>query len=168
MTTEWSDARSTHPGTSGFRILAGVLVVGTTLAGGCAKKNSVVEPPPVQPGVVRVEGNRILWSTDRDARATVRYSYTRGSWDHNAYPNAAGRLDLDERLEHDIALLDVRPGQRLYFQAVSEASGQVALAAIDSFVPTVAPSRPLLTSTMIHIGFGDSHLRRCRRRASVF
>jgi beta-lactamase superfamily II metal-dependent hydrolase len=42
---------------------------------------------------------------------------------------------------------------------VSEAGGQApAYSAIDSFVPNVAAPGALLTSTMIHIGFGDSHL----------
>src|SRR6186713_1345362 len=59
----------------------------------CAKKEPITGPEPVPPGQVRVQGNRILWSTDRESRPSVRYSTTRGLWDHMAYPDAAGRAD---------------------------------------------------------------------------
>lgn len=138
---------------------AAATVVTLILAANCSKKGGIVAPPPVVPGAVHVEGNRIQWSTDRAARATVRYAYTRGSWDHVAYPDAAGRVDRSARLVHDVALLDLRPGQKLYFQAVSEAAGESPVyTPVDSFSPVVPAPGAQLTATMIHIGFGDSHL----------
>jgi len=149
--------RSTAAGITTHAVI--VAVFAALLVAGCAKKSSVVEPPPVVPGALRVEGNRVLWSTDRAARATVRYSYTSGSWDHDAYPRAANREDRAAVRDHDVPLLDLRPGETLYYQAVSEVPGQPAVySPVQSFTPSAASSRPLLTSTMIHIGFGDSHL----------
>jgi ribonuclease BN (tRNA processing enzyme) len=128
----------------------------------CSKKEPIVGPEPVPPGQVRVQGNRILWSTDRDSRASVRYSTTRGLWDHMAYPDAAGRGDRAFTTgEHTVALLDTRPGQLTYFQAVSESpDAAIAYSAPDSFQASTGPATNLLVSTMINIGFGDSHLLR--------
>jgi hypothetical protein len=138
---------------------AAAVAVALVAAVHCSKKGGVVEPPPLTPGAVHIEGNRIQWTTDRDARASVRYGYTRGAWDHIAYPDAAGRADRTARRSHDVALLDLRPGQTLYFQAVSEAAGAAPVyTSIDSFTPVVPAPGPQLTATMIHIGFGDSHL----------
>ncbi len=136
------------------------------LTGGCAKKEPVVAPEPVQPGQVHIEANRVIWSTDRDARVSVRYGFVppRGtppgfSFDHMAYPNAAGRADRAFTREHSVALLDVHAGQWIYYQTMNEAAGAAtAFGTADSFQATVNAPGALLTSTMIDIGFGDSHL----------
>lgn len=133
---------------------------------GCAKKEPIVGPDPVQPGEVRVEGNRVLWSTDQDARVSVRYGFAppggsplRFVFDHMAYPDAAGRADRAFRREHTVTLLDLRVGQTVYYQTVNETAGAApAYGPPDSFVASVNGPSALLTSTMIHIGFGDSHL----------
>jgi hypothetical protein len=136
------------------------------LAAGCAKKEPVVAPEPVQPGQVQVQAFRLVWSTDRDARASVRYGFQRPSgsppafsFDHVAYPDAAGRADRAFTREHSVALLGITAGQKVFYQTVNEAAGTpAAYGAPDSFVATVSAPHALLTSTMIHIGFGDSHL----------
>jgi hypothetical protein len=154
---------STRPTATRRRRVASVALAAATAltAGtGCSKKGDVVQPPPVVPGAVRMEGNRILWTTDQPALGSVRYTLVPGgAWDHCAYPDAAGRVDRSARTDHSVALLDVRPGQTVYVQTASEVPGQAPVySAATSFSAPAGQSRRLLTSTMIHIGFGDSHL----------
>jgi hypothetical protein len=131
---------------------------------GCSKKAPVTGPEPVVPGDVRVQGNRVLWTTSAEARGSVRYGFRPPvggmfDWDRMAYPDASGRQDRAYRTEHSVALLGLAPGVRVYYQTVSEAPGPLfGTSPPDSFVTTPGPSPRLLTSTMIHIGFGDAHL----------
>src|SRR5262245_23179196 len=105
--------------------LAVVGALGIAAGTGCSRKGEVVQPPPVVPGALRMEGNRILWTTDQAALGSVRYALAPGgTWDHCAYPDAAGRVDRTPRTDHSIALLDVRPGQKVYVTTTSEVTGK--------------------------------------------
>lgn len=140
------------------RLLLAAAAVAAGIAGACAKKAAITEPQPVIPGIAHIEGNRVLWDTDRPARGCVRYGFTAGDYTHMAYPNAAGRADRAFTQTHTVALLDLNPGRKVYYQAVSEPqAGAVSYTPPDSFIATSGPTGNLLFSTMIHIGFGDSH-----------
>ena len=141
------------------RLFLVAAAVAAGIAGACAKKAAIVEPPPIVPGVTHIEGNRVLWDTDRTARGCVRYGFTAGDYTHMAYPNAASRADRAFTQSHTVALLDLTPGRKVYYQAVSEPqTGAASYTHPDSFIATTGPATNLLFSTMIHIGFGDSHL----------
>jgi hypothetical protein len=130
---------------------------------GCAKKEPIVAPPPpepVRPDTVFVAGNRVIWGTDGPARGSVRYGFRAGSYDHMAYPDAAGRADRALQTEHSVALLDLQPGRAVHYQAVNESAGGITYSDADSFVAAAGSPSNLLVATMIHIGFGDSHLLR--------
>src|SRR5262249_17501858 len=114
-------------------------------------------PPPIS-SAATLQGNRVLWQTDQPTRASVRYSFARGSWDHMAYPDAAGRQDRALVTAHSIALLDLARGRKVFYQTVDQSSAGTVYWPVDSFVAVTDPSRNLLISTMIHIGFGDSHV----------
>ena len=132
------------------------------LAAGCSSKDGVVAPPslpPPLPSSVTKVDNLIRWNTDVEARGCVRYGFAPGVFDHMAYPAAAGRRDRELRRDHEVALLDLRAGERVYLQTVNEAPNRpTGYSEIGSFAVDTAPELPLLTATMIHIGFGDSHL----------
>ncbi|MFQ5600697.1 MAG: ComEC/Rec2 family competence protein [Candidatus Krumholzibacteriia bacterium] len=134
------------------------LALAGTLSG-CASKEAITDPPPPVQNGVRVAGRVVQWSTDVATRGSVRFGLTRGEFDHMAYPVAAGRRDRQLRTDHEVPLLDLRAGQRVYFQTVSEAPGAPpAISGLDSFTASTSGPNNILTSTMIHIGFGDSHL----------
>lgn len=137
-------------------LLAAAVVAG--IAAACARKGTITDPG-VEVGEIRITGNRVEWTTDRPARVSVRYGSSISNLDHMAYPDAAGRRDRAFATAHSVALLDLLPGRSVYYQAVSEVLGaQAAYSSLDSFVATSGPTPRLLVSTMIHIGFGDSHL----------
>jgi beta-lactamase superfamily II metal-dependent hydrolase len=150
---------------SGLRSLI-VVILAVAVLGGCSRKAPVVGPEPIKPGDVLVDGNRVDWATSGGARGSVRYGFTppkgappQFSFDHMAYPDAHGRLDRAFLTDHSVALLDLQPGRTVYYQTMSEAPGAAAVySPPDSFVAAIGPPQGLLTSTMIHIGFGDSHL----------
>lgn len=150
--------RSRIPGSSAGAAVA--LLLGLL---GCARKEPVVGPPPpdpVRPDTVFVAGNRVVWGTDGPARGSVRYGFRAGSYDHMAYPDAAGRGDRALASEHSAALLDLQPGRVVHYQTVNESAGGTTYSDPDSFVASAASPSDLLVATMIHIGFGDSHLLR--------
>lgn len=131
------------------------------VAAGCARKDGIVEPPatPPLPQGVTVLDNFVHWSTDVESRGSVRYGFAADALDHMAYPAAAGRRDRELLMEHGVALLDVRAGQPVFLQTVNEAPGRPAgYSEVGAFEPAATPAAELLTATMIHIGFGDSHL----------
>jgi len=137
-----------------------VAIAAGTIAA-CSKKEGLLPPPPpVVPGTPVVAGNRIEWTTDQPARASVRYgTQSPANLDHMAYPDAANRRDRVFAQSHSVALLDLAPGRKVYFQTVNEIVGlQPVYSSLDSFAATTGPVSRLLISTMIHIGFGDSHL----------
>ncbi len=108
---------------------------------------------------MRVDGRSVLWHTDEPARGFVRYGLQRDHLDHVAYPAAAGRRDRAFITEHEVPLLDLSAGRTAYFQVGVETSlGGSRFAAVDSFVSSVGPVTGVLTSTMVHIGFGDAHV----------
>ena len=128
---------------------------------GCDAKRGPVELPPPSsslPAGVTVAGNQVRWRTDSASMGSVRYGFEPDDLDHMAYPVAAGRRDREPRLDHEVPLLDLRPG-RVYLQTVNEIAGEpAAVSEVGAFEATPAPPRDALTATMIHIGFGDSHL----------
>ena len=131
------------------------------VAGGCSHEDSIVEPPatPPLPQGVTVVDNVVHWSTELSSRGSVRYGFAADALDHMAYPVAADRRDRELLTEHAVALLDVRAGQLVFLQTVNEASGHpTGYSEVGAFDPAVTPAADLLTATMIHIGFGDSHL----------
>ena len=135
------------------------LAVAWALSAGCSKKEGVVEPPAPVPGEIRIENGVVKWSTDIPSRAAVRYGYRAGRYDHMAYPQAAGRRDRAFLTQHEVPLLDLHTGETLYFQTLSEASeGTSVFSEEQTHVPASAGPADVLVSTMIHIGFGDSHL----------
>ena len=137
-----------------------VAIAAGTIAA-CSKKQGLLPPPPpVVPGAPVVAGNRIQWTTDQPARASVRYGIqSAGNLDHMAYPDAANRRDRVFEASHSVALLDLAPGRKVYFQTMNEIVGlSPVYSSLDSFTATTGPVSRLLFSTMIHIGFGDSHL----------
>ena len=129
---------------------------------GCESKDSIVDPEPAAPLLpahVTVVDGAVRWSTDIESRGSVRYGFTSADLDHVAYPVAAGRRDRALLREHEVPLLDLRAGRRVYLQTVDEApGGPVSHSDLGSFEPGSLPVPALLTATMIHIGFGDSHL----------
>jgi beta-lactamase superfamily II metal-dependent hydrolase len=129
---------------------------------GCTPKRGAVEPPPPSssslPAGVTVTGNTVRWRTEAASAGSVRYGFEPDDLDHMAYPVAAGRRDREMRLDHEVPLLDLRPG-RVYLQTVNESAGAPpAVSAVGDFDAAAVPGSDPLTATMIHIGFGDSHL----------
>ena len=129
------------------------------LLGGCSKKSPVegdVLPPS---GSVVVSGRSLLWHTDEPARGFVRYGLQRDHLDHVAYPEAVGRRDRAFVEDHEVALLDVDMGASVYYQiGVETRLSGPRFAALDSFRSQVGPPAGVLTSAMVHIGFGDAHV----------
>jgi beta-lactamase superfamily II metal-dependent hydrolase len=141
------------------RIAAGTLLVGLAFGMPSACSNDTRITPPERQAPA--DPSRIEWTSETPARASVRYSYLRRSFDHKSYPEAKGRRDRAYELRHSVKLLDLRAGQHVYFQRVEETEGGPATySRVDSFVAPAAPAQNLLFSTMIHIGFGDCHLLR--------
>jgi beta-lactamase superfamily II metal-dependent hydrolase len=129
---------------------------------GCSDKNGVVAPPlptPPLPDSVHVVNHVVSWSTDVASRGSVRYGFAPDDLNHMAYPRAAERQDKELRTEHVVPLLDLLAGERVYMQTMNEVPGQPAVfSSVGSFEVAADSPPDLLTSTMIHIGFGDSHL----------
>ena len=129
------------------------------LLGACSSKapvEGVILPPSDSISVV---DRSVLWHTDEPARGLVRYGLDRGHLDHVAYPAAAAREDRSFVKEHRVTLLDVRAGRTIYYQVGVETSlSGCRFTAIDSFVSQLGPAPGVLTSTMVHIGFGDAHV----------
>jgi len=145
--------------------LRSVLLVAMALfAFGCSSKRGVVEPdptplPPPLPEGVGVAGNVVSWTTETESRGSVRYGFGAESLDHMAYPEARNRGDRALTHAHVVPLLDVSAGQTVYVQVMNEIPGREAgVSETGAFVATKAAPAALLTSTMIHIGFGDCHL----------
>ena len=142
-----------------WRACLGVVVLVALV--GCESKDSIVEPapPPPLPANVTVVDGVVRWSTDSESRGSVRYGFAATDLDHMAYPAAAGRRDRTLLREHEVPLLDLGAGRRVYLQTVNEAPGSpVSSSELGSFEPGSLQAPALLTATMIHIGFGDSHL----------
>lgn len=141
-----------------------VLLAGGLFLPACSSKSTAPETPggtPIDPtdSTVVVIANVVKWTTSEARRGSVRYGYTLGSWDHMAYPVAAARRDKQLRTRHEVPLLDLQLGRMLYYQVVNETSAGIrTYAPLDSIEILDTLGRSLLTSTMIHIGFGDSHL----------
>ena len=131
------------------------------LFAGCSGKDGLVQPQPAPPlpDHVTVVDNVVLWSTDVESRGSVRYGFAPDDLDHLAYPVAAGRRDRELVTAHAVPLLDVQAGTRVYLQTLNESPGRpMGLSSTGSYAPTSPGPGAILTATMIHIGFGDSHL----------
>lgn len=137
-------------------------LVAVVLAAGCSSKDAIVAPPPPAPPLpsgVTVVDNIVRWSTDVESRGCVRYGFAPDDLGRMAYPAAANRRDRALLREHEVALLDLGIGMRVYLQTVNEAPGRpTGYSDVGSFEVAEVPALALLTATMIHIGFGDSHL----------
>jgi beta-lactamase superfamily II metal-dependent hydrolase len=163
------ERRATRPSVAGRAVRVAVrssvlmvLLVGL-LAPGCSRKSSLPtgpDTPPVDPtdSTIVVLGNVVTWRTSVPRLGSVRYSYSLGGFDHMAYPVALDRRDKELRQRHEVPLLDLQPGRMLYFQVVNDSANVRTFAPLDSVEVLDSLGRSLLTSTMINIGFGDSHL----------
>jgi beta-lactamase superfamily II metal-dependent hydrolase len=140
--------------------LAAILLLSLSAQLGCSGKSGGDGPvAPIGISGLTVQGNLVRWRTEVPARGWVRYGFAVGRFDHAAYPVAAGRADRQYALDHSVPLLDLTRGRLVWVQAVSEATnGSVAATSVDTFTAAIAAPTGILTATMIHIGFGDSHL----------
>jgi beta-lactamase superfamily II metal-dependent hydrolase len=109
-------------------------------------------------GEANLEGNVVSWESSEPAMGAVRYGFSAGHYEHVAYPVAAGRADRQMVTSHSVPLLDLREGEPVYFQVLNDFAGQTVAGVEQTSTATVGPASNLLTSTMIHIGWGDCHL----------
>lgn len=132
---------------------------------GCASKSGVTNPDS-QPDdgtgpddtVVLLQENVLSWQTDQEVRAAVWYTVGDGPLDHMAYPASFERRDLSFRTDHRVPLLDLQDGGMLRFRRVQDTpDGRSRFSAEDTLVASVGPVERQLTSTMIHVGWGDAH-----------
>ncbi len=140
--------------------LVAALMAATLVLGSCSSKERVTDPDPVTAGVA-VNGNVVTWTTDVSTRASVRYGFTSGDYSMVAYPAAANREDRALRKNHRVPLLSVQDGQDVFLQVLSTTSGGAVTASseVQATIATSAKmSAPLLTSTLMHIGWGDAHI----------
>lgn len=133
------------------------LTAALLLAPGCSKKEPV--EGPIFDGST-VQGRTVSWSTSEAARAVVRYGTDPERLDHIAYPRAEGRRDRAYLKNHAVDLLDLEMGGTYYYQLGVETrlTPQTRFSSVESFTSTVGPAQGVLTSTMVHIGFGDCHV----------
>lgn len=133
---------------------------------GCASKSGVTNPDS-QPDddigpddtVVLLQENVLSWQTDQEVRAAVWYTVGDGPLDHVAYPASFERRDLSFRTDHRVPLLDLREGEMLRYRRIQDTpDGRSRFSAEDTLVASVGAVERQLTSTMIHIGWGDAHL----------
>ncbi len=128
---------------------------------GCSSKNGIVDPskiPPLPAGV-GIEGNVVSWTSDTESRGSVRYGFSADALHHMAYPASQDRGDRALVRSHRVPLLDVQSGQTIYLQVVNDAPGRPpGVSEVGAFEATSDSPASILTSTMVHIGFGDCHL----------
>ena len=138
------------------RALRAALGAGLALLAGCT------QPAPLAPLVVSgpaLEGRTLSWTTSQPALGEVRWGRHAGQLDHVAYPEAP-TADRAYTTEHAAALLSVATGDSVYVQvAARAANAAIVVGAIQGFRAGGLPATaPLLTWTMIDVGWGDSHL----------
>lgn len=119
-------------------------------------------PSPLEvrpPEGATLEGRTVVWSGTEAALGAVRFGTAPGVYDAVAYPDAAGRGDRTPVLEHRVPLLGAAPGDTVWAQPIeTRADGAVVAGAEVRFVMPATAMPPVLTWTMIDVGFGDAHL----------
>jgi len=137
--------------------LAAVLGAAPAWIAGCTAPRPFA--PPV-PSSISFSGRSVSWTTLTPALGAVRWGKRTGSLDHIAYPSGVDREDRAAETSHHVALLDLAAGDSVIYQVLERASdGRLttsSLLATRADAPTRTP--PLMTWTMIDVGFGDSHL----------
>jgi len=109
---------------------------------------------------VQPQGNAVEFTVSEPTLGTVRYGFAPGAYDAVAYPASGQRRDKFFRTEHRVPLLSAAEGDTLYYQILVETEdGRKGSTPEAMFVVGPLPaSPPLLTWTMINVGWGDSHL----------
>ena len=132
------------------------LGVGLALLVGCAG------PDPLQPVDVSnpvLSGRTVTWTTSRPALGEVRWGRHAARLDHTAYPEAP-TADRALTTDHAVPLLSLATGESVYIQVAARTSAAaIVVGPLQGFkAPSVPEPSPLLTWTMIDVGWGDSHL----------
>ncbi len=130
---------------------------------------------PTAPAAIRqsplgdTAGAVVRWTTDRPARASVRYGFVSGRYDRLAYPAAAGGGDKAAATDHAVPLLEVPRGRSVFIRRVNvEPGGGPFAAPEETLIFAAAPSRPaLLRFTSVDVQFGDALVLRCPGGATV-
>lgn len=138
----------------------GLSVVGLIVVFGLIPSCSSKSPTEVtvEVGVAQLEGNVVRWESSEPTMGAVRYGFAAGQYDHVAYPVAAGRRDRKNVTAHAVPLLNLRDGEPVFFRVLNDYQGQTLAGPEQTATATVGPAADVLTSTMIHIGWGDCHL----------
>jgi len=136
---------------------AAVAVFVVVLAGGCDRPTRLGVPRQTE---VTLVGDTVKWTTTEATLGSVRFGIRPASYRSVAYPPAASRGDKSFTRDHRVVLLTVAVGDTIYLEALDEsANGALAISSEFRFVMTSrAAPRPILTWTMIDVGFGDAHL----------
>jgi beta-lactamase superfamily II metal-dependent hydrolase len=115
---------------------------------------------PPRSGGVAIDGRTVVWTTTVASIGAVRYGRRPGEYLTVAYPDAAARADKKFVTSHRVPLLGVATGDTAYLQLLDVGlDGVVSVSAETTVVlPTLPAPAPLLSWTMIDVGFGDSHL----------
>lgn len=156
MTTRDGSAALTRRISRRAAALAAGLGAGLALLCGCT------EPAPLAPLVVSgpvLEGRTLSWTSTRPSLGEVRWGRHAALLDHVAYP-AAPAADRALATEHAAELLSLASGESVYVQVAARAAdATMVVGAVQGFrTGNVAATAPLLTWTMIDVGWGDSHL----------
>lgn len=126
--------------------------------GGCSSKSNPAEADAGL-GAPVLTGNLVSFSSELPARASVVYGLAPGDYDHVAYPVAEARRDLAYLTQHQIPLLDLHVDAPVYFRTrLQLRDGREVFSDESSAIATVGAVADQLTSTMVHIGWGDAHL----------
>jgi competence protein ComEC len=136
------------------RLVAVTVAIGFA---GCSSPSRVTVPEIL---TVDRTGNAVDFTVSEPTLGTVRYGFSPGDYEVVAYPASAQRRDTFFRTEHRVPLLSAAEGDTLYYQILVETEdGRKATTPEAMFVAGPLPvSPPLLTWTMINVGWGDSHV----------
>lgn len=143
------------PWTSRVPAPLAALLAAAALAG-CASPQALA-PPRVSEA--QLAGRTVTWTSSEPALGAVRWGAHAGAYDHVAYP-AAPDEDRSATTAHAVPLLAVAAGDSVYLQVLTRAAaGAPLVGPAQAFRVGDAPApAPLLTWTMIDVGFGDAHL----------
>lgn len=122
---------------------------------GCGSTNP--RPSPDRQGVY-VEGNTIVWSSEHPTLGSVRYGFAPGLYEVVAYPRARGRGDKTFSHHHRVPLLSINSGGKVYLQVINRSREDSTFIGEElTFTIPLTNPVPLLSWTMIDVGFGDAH-----------
>jgi beta-lactamase superfamily II metal-dependent hydrolase len=127
------------------------------LASGCASPAPLAATEQIEPVF---HGDTVSWTTTGWTLGAVRFGHRPSAYDAVAYPAAAQRADRDYARDHRVVLFSAAPGETLYLQALAQDDHGTTSASVESrlVIGSQPLHGPLLTWTMIDVGFGDSHL----------